>query len=65
MSRVGVYAVLLTVGLLVVVFIVVTYRFAKWKRDAQYWFIQDSLRHERLLNKVAEDLVSACCSGTQ
>ncbi|KAH9022259.1 cytochrome P450 [Lactarius pseudohatsudake] len=31
-------------------------RFAKWKRDAQYWFIQDSLRHERLLSKVADDL---------
>ncbi|KAH9059193.1 cytochrome P450 [Lactarius vividus] len=31
-------------------------RFAKWKRDAQYWFIQDSLRYERLLDKVADDL---------
>ncbi|KAH8977255.1 cytochrome P450 [Lactarius hatsudake] len=31
-------------------------RFAKWKRDAQYWFIQDSLRYERLLSKVADDL---------
>ncbi|KAI9450882.1 cytochrome P450 [Lactarius psammicola] len=31
-------------------------RFAKWKRDAQYWFIQDSLRYERLLGKVADDL---------
>ncbi|KAH8979058.1 cytochrome P450 [Lactarius hatsudake] len=31
-------------------------RFAKWKRDTQHWFIQDSLRHERLLNKVADDL---------
>ncbi|KAH8982499.1 cytochrome P450 [Lactarius akahatsu] len=31
-------------------------RFAKWKRDAQYWFIQDSLRHEPLLSKVADDL---------
>ncbi|KAH9022271.1 cytochrome P450 [Lactarius pseudohatsudake] len=31
-------------------------RFAKWKRYTQYWFIQDSLRHERLLNKVADDL---------
>ncbi|KAH9168151.1 hypothetical protein EDB89DRAFT_1909556 [Lactarius sanguifluus] len=34
-------------------------RFAKWKRDAQHWFIQDSLRHERLLNKVADDLAKA------
>ena len=51
--------------LFIVVLIIVEYRFAKWKRDAQYWFIQDSLRHERLINKVAEDLVSACCSGTQ
>ncbi|KAI9438807.1 cytochrome P450 [Lactarius indigo] len=31
-------------------------RFAKWKRDARYWFIQDSLRHERLLGKVVDDL---------
>ncbi|KAH9033933.1 cytochrome P450 [Lactarius hengduanensis] len=31
-------------------------RFAKWKRDAQYWFIQDSLRYGRLLSKVADDL---------
>ncbi|KAH9022270.1 cytochrome P450 [Lactarius pseudohatsudake] len=31
-------------------------RFAKWKRDTQHWFIQDSLRHERLLGKVADDL---------
>ncbi|KAH9048003.1 cytochrome P450 [Lactarius deliciosus] len=31
-------------------------RFAKWKRDTQYWFIQDSLRYERLLGKVADDL---------
>ena len=54
---------LLTVGLIIVVFIVISYRFAKWKRDAQYWFIQDSLRHEHLLNKVAEDLVGARCSG--
>ncbi|KAH8977249.1 cytochrome P450 [Lactarius hatsudake] len=30
--------------------------FAKWKRYTQYWFIQDSLRYERLLNKVADDL---------
>jgi hypothetical protein len=45
--------------------IVVAYRFAKWKRDAQYWFTQDSLLYERLLNKVADDLVSARCSATQ
>ncbi|KAH8982495.1 cytochrome P450 [Lactarius akahatsu] len=31
-------------------------RFAKWKRDAQYWFVQDSLRYERLLSKVVDDL---------
>ncbi|KAI9438802.1 cytochrome P450 [Lactarius indigo] len=31
-------------------------RFAKWKRDAQYWFIQDSQRLELLLGKVADDL---------
>ncbi|KAI9433722.1 cytochrome P450 [Lactarius indigo] len=30
--------------------------FAKWKRDAQYWFIQDSLRFQGLLGKVADDL---------
>jgi len=38
-------------------------RFAKWKRDAQYWFIQDSLMFERLLGKVADDLVRARYSG--
>ena len=32
-------------------------RFAKWKRDAKYWFAQDSLMFERLLGKVADDLV--------
>jgi cytochrome P450 len=31
-------------------------RFAKWKRDAQYWFNHDSLRYERLLSKVADEL---------
>ncbi|KAH9168149.1 cytochrome P450 [Lactarius sanguifluus] len=31
-------------------------RFAKWKRETQHWFVQDSLRHERLLGKVAADL---------
>ncbi|KAH9165237.1 cytochrome P450, partial [Lactarius sanguifluus] len=31
-------------------------RFAKWKRDAQYWFIQDSLMFGRLLGKVADEL---------
>jgi hypothetical protein len=34
-------------------------RFAKWKRDAQYWYIQDSLMFERLLGKVADELVRA------
>jgi len=36
-----------------------TLRFAKWKRDAQYWFIQESLRMESLLSRVADDLVRA------
>ncbi|KAH9047140.1 cytochrome P450 [Lactarius hengduanensis] len=31
-------------------------KLAKWKRDAQYWFIHDSLMYERLLGKVADDL---------
>ncbi|KAH9047990.1 cytochrome P450 [Lactarius deliciosus] len=31
-------------------------KLAKWKRDAQYWFIEDSLMYERLLGKVADDL---------
>ena len=38
-------------------------RFAKWKRDAQYWFIQDSLMYEDLLSNVAKDLVCALCTG--
>ncbi|KAH9053923.1 cytochrome P450 [Lactarius vividus] len=33
-------------------------RFAKWKRDAQYWFIQDSVRFQHLLGKVADDLAN-------
>ena len=37
--------------------LIVARRFAKWKRDAQSWFIQDTLRYERLLSKVADDLV--------
>ena len=32
-------------------------RFAKWKRDAEYWFVQDTLTFERLLGKVTNDLV--------
>ena len=39
-------------------------RFAKWKKDAEYWFIQDSLMFEGLLNKVANDLVSSLSSDT-
>ena len=39
--------------------LIVARRFAKWKRDAQNWFIQDTLRYERLLSKVADDLVRA------
>ncbi|KAH9015461.1 cytochrome P450 [Lactarius pseudohatsudake] len=31
-------------------------RFAKWKRDAEYWFVEDSLMFEGLLSKVANDL---------
>ena len=38
--------------------------FAKWKRDAQYWFVQDSLMFEGLLSKVADDLVSSRNSST-
>ncbi|KAH9066041.1 cytochrome P450 [Lactarius deliciosus] len=33
-------------------------RFSKWKRDAQYWFIQDSLMFQRLLGKVVDDLAN-------
>ncbi|KAH9057383.1 cytochrome P450 [Lactarius vividus] len=33
-------------------------RFAKWKRDAEYWFVQDSLFFEDLLGKVANDLAN-------
>ncbi|KAI9452369.1 cytochrome P450 [Lactarius psammicola] len=33
-------------------------RFAKWKRDVQNWFIQDSLMFQRLLGKVADDLAN-------
>ncbi|KAH9172382.1 cytochrome P450 [Lactarius sanguifluus] len=33
-------------------------RFAKWKRDAEYWFIQDSLMFEGLLGQVANDLAN-------
>ncbi|KAH9057389.1 cytochrome P450 [Lactarius vividus] len=33
-------------------------RFAKWKRDAKYWFVQDSLMFEGLLGKVADDLAN-------
>ncbi|KAI9457950.1 cytochrome P450 [Lactarius psammicola] len=31
-------------------------RFAKWKRDTEYWFVKDSLMFEGLLDKVADDL---------
>ncbi|KAF8258902.1 cytochrome P450 [Lactarius quietus] len=33
-------------------------RFSKWKRDAEYWFVQDSLMFEGLLGKVANDLAN-------
>ncbi|KAH9022268.1 cytochrome P450 [Lactarius pseudohatsudake] len=32
--------------------------FAKWKRDAQHWFVRDSLRNEHLLSEVADDLTN-------
>jgi hypothetical protein len=38
-------------------------RFAKWKRDAESWFLHDSLMFERLLGKVANDLVSSRCAS--
>jgi hypothetical protein len=38
-------------------------RFAKWKRDAQHWFIQDTLMLQRLLDNVSEDLVCARCTN--
>ncbi|KAI9443587.1 cytochrome P450 [Lactarius indigo] len=33
-------------------------RFAKWKRDAKYWFVQDSLMFEGLLGRVSDDLAN-------
>ncbi|KAI9443599.1 cytochrome P450 [Lactarius indigo] len=33
-------------------------RFAKWKRDAEHWFIQDSLMFEGLIGKVENDLAN-------
>ncbi|KAH8985569.1 cytochrome P450 [Lactarius akahatsu] len=33
-------------------------RFAKWKRDTQNWFIQDSLMFQRFLGKVKDDLAN-------
>ena len=39
-------------------------RFAKWKRDAESWFIEDSLMFEGLLGKVADDLVCSRSTGT-
>ncbi len=39
-------------------------RFAKWKRDAEHWFVQDSLMFEGHLDKVADDLVSSRSCGT-
>lgn len=38
-------------------------RFAKWKRDAKYWFIQDTIMLERLLDNVSDDLVCASCTN--
>ncbi|KAF8265024.1 cytochrome P450 [Lactarius quietus] len=39
-------------------YIPMLYRFAKWKRNAEYWFIQDSLMFQHLLGKVADDLTN-------
>lgn len=38
-------------------------RFAKWKRDAQYWFTQDTVMLERLLDNVSDDLVCVSCTN--
>lgn len=32
-------------------------RFAKWKRDAEYWYEKDSVMFENLFNSVNEKLV--------
>ena len=45
--------------------LIVARRFAKWKRDAQNGFIQDTLRYENLLSKVADDLVRARSAGPE
>ena len=34
-----------------------TYRFAKWKRDAEYWHKQNSIMFEKLFQSVNEKLV--------
>ncbi len=39
-------------------------RFSKWKQEAEYWFVKDSLMFEGLLGKVADDLVSSRSFGT-
>ncbi|KAI0288698.1 cytochrome P450 [Russula brevipes] len=33
-------------------------KFAKWKRDARHWFVEDSLWFERLFNKVTNDIAN-------
>ncbi|KAF8264521.1 cytochrome P450 [Lactarius quietus] len=40
-------------------------RFAKWKWDVEYWFVQDLLMFERLLGKTTNNLVSSHSRGTQ
>ena len=35
-------------------------RFAKWKRDAEYWYEKDSAMFESLFNGVREKLVCLC-----
>lgn len=37
--------------------LIMEYRLAKWKGDAQYWFIQDTRRNERLFSPVVDDFV--------
>ncbi|KAI9443591.1 cytochrome P450 [Lactarius indigo] len=32
--------------------------FAKWKRDAEYWFVQDSLMYEGLIGKIENDMAN-------
>ncbi|KAH9054048.1 cytochrome P450 [Lactarius deliciosus] len=40
------------------IMLTVNYQFAKWKRDAEYWFVQDSLMFRDLLGKVVDELAN-------